>query len=150
MEAVQSEYKCRKMHKLDFQRVFTFLNPHIENLTLLKDIKDHIRHGDCFKLQNNDGLILGVFLAKKFDTHYSLSYYYLSDEVRRKPITLYFFIFCTKKLNPLFEIYVNKNKNYETYSKYFTPTKDESILKFTGLRNSTLDDKFKGVLQWVE
>ena len=43
MEAVQSEYKCRKMHKLDFQRVFTFLNPHVENLTLLKDIKDHIR-----------------------------------------------------------------------------------------------------------
>ena len=132
MEAVQSEYKCRKMHKLDFQRVFTFLNPHVENLTLLKDINDHIRHGDCFKLQNNDGLILGVFLAKKFDTHYSLSYYYLSEEVRRKPITLYFFIFCTKKLNPLFEIYVNKNKNYETYNKYFTPTKDENILKFTG------------------
>ena len=150
MEAVQSEYKCRKMHKLDFQRVFTFLNPHVENLTLLKDIKDHIRHGDCFKLQNNNGLILGVFLAKKFDTHYSLSYYYLSEEVRRKPITLYFFIFCTKKLNPLFEIYVNKNKNYETYNKYFTPTKDENILKFTGLRDSTLDDKFKGVLQWAE
>ena len=150
MEAVQSEYKCRKMHKLDFQRVFTFLNPHVEELTLLKDIKDHIRHGNCFKLQNNDGLILGVFLAKKFDTHYSLSYYYLSEEVRRKPITLYFFIFCTKKLNPLFEIYVNKNKNYETYNKYFTPTKDENILKFTGLRDSTLDDKFKGVLQWAE
>lgn len=150
MEAVQSEYKCRKMHKLDFQRVFTFLNPHVENLTLLKDIKDHIRHGDCYKLQNNDGLILGVFLAKKFDTHYSLSYYYLSEEVRRKPITLYFFLFCTKKLNPLFELYINKNKNYETYSKYFSPTKDENILKFTGLRDSTLDDKFKGVLQWAE
>ena len=150
MEAVQSEYKCRKMHKLDFQRVLTFLNPHVENLTLLKDIKDHIRHGDCYKLQNNDGLILGVFLAKKFDTHYSLSYYYLSEEVRRKPITLYFFLFCTKKLNPLFELYINKNKNYETYSKYFSPTKDENILKFTGLRDSTLDDKFKGVLQWAE
>ena len=150
MEAVQSEYKCRKMHKLDFQRVFTFLNPHVENLTLLKDIKDHIRHGECFKLQNNDGLILGVFLAKKFDTHYSLSYYYLSEEVRRKPITLYFFLFCTKKLNPLYSLYIKKNKNYETYSKYFSPTKDENILKFTGLRDSSLDDKFKEVLKWVE
>lgn len=150
MEAVQSEYKCRKMHKLDFQRVFTFLNPHVENLTLLKDIKDHIRHGNCFKLQNNDGLILGVFLAKKFDTHYSLSYCYLSEEVRRKPITLYFFLFCTKKLNPLFDIYVKKNKNYETYSRYFSATQDKEVLKFSGLRDSTLDDKFIGVLEWAE
>ncbi|MDX9744791.1 MAG: hypothetical protein RBT59_13295 [Arcobacteraceae bacterium] len=150
MEAVQSEYKCRKMHKLDFQRVFSFLNPHIENKTLLKDIKDHIRHGECFKLQNKDGLILGVFLAKRFNTHYSLSYYYLSEEVRRKPITLQFFLFCIKRLNPLFEMYVIKNKNYDSYSRYFTPTKDENILKFSGLRDSTLDDKFKEVLKWVE
>ena len=150
MEAVQSEYKCRKMHKLDFQRVFTFLNPHVENLTLLKDIKDHIRHGDCFKLQDSNGLILGVFLAKRFNTHYSLSYYYLSEEVRRKPITLHFFLFCTKKLNPLFDIYVKKNKNYETYSRYFSATQDKEILKFSGLRDSTLDDKFIGVLEWVE
>ncbi len=150
MEAVQSEYKCRKMHKLDFQRVFTFLNPHVEELTLLKDIKDHIRHGICFKLQNNDGLILGVFLAKRFNTHYSLSYYYLSEEVRRKPITLHFFLFCTKKLNPLFDIYIKKNKNYETYSRYFSATQDKEILKFSGLRDSTIDDKFIGVLEWAE
>ena len=101
-------------------------------------------------MQNNDGLILGVFLAKRFNTHYSLSYYYLSEEVRRKPITLHFFLFCTKKLNPLFDIYIKKNKNYETYSRYFSATQDKEILKFSGLRDSTIDDKFIGVLEWAE
>jgi hypothetical protein len=79
-----------------------------------------------------------------------LSYYYLSEEVRRKPITLQFFLFCTRRLNPLFEIYVKKNKNYEMYSRYFSATRDNDILKFSGLRDETLDDKFKGVLEWVE
>ena len=151
MEAVMFKYKCRKMHKLDHQRVYALLSPNVENRTLIKDIKDHIRHGECFKLQNDEtGEVLGVFLAKKFKTHYSLSYYFLKEEVRRKPITLQFFLFCTKKLNHLYSLYVRKNKNYETYSRYFEATEDENIIRFKGLRDSTLDDKFKGVLEWVE
>lgn len=144
-------YKIRKTHKLDNQRIYNLLYSHVENKDLMKDIKEHIKNNTSFKLQNEKGDVLGVFLAKKFKTHYSLSYLYLNDEVRRKPITLKFFIYCTSKLNPLYPIYVKKNKNYETYSRYFEATQhDENILKFTGLRNSKLDDKFKEVLKWVE
>ena len=151
MEAVMLEYKCRKMHKLDDQRVYSLLAPNVDNKNLVKDIKEHIRHGECFKLQDaSTGEVLGVFLAKRFKTHYSLSYYFLKDEVRRKPITLKFFLFCTKKLNPLLSLYVKKNKNYDTYSRYFEETQDENIIRFKGLRDSNLDDKYMGVIEWVE
>lgn len=144
-------YKIRKMHKLDHQRVYSLLAPNVDNKNLAKDIKDHIRHAECFKLQDaSAGEVLGVFLAKRFKTHYSLSYYFLKEEVRRKPITLQFFLFCTRKLNPLLSLYVKKNKNYETYSRYFEETQDENIIRFKGLRDSNLDDKFKGVIEWVE
>lgn len=151
MGAACLSYKIRKTHKLDNQRVYNLLYSHVDNKDLMKDIKEHIRNDTSFKLQNENGDVLGIFLSKKFKTHYSLSYLYLSDEARRKPITLHFFIYCVKKLNPLYPIYVKKNKNYETYSRYFEETQeDKSILKFIGLRDSKLDDKFKGVLEWVE
>lgn len=144
-------YKIRKMHKLDDKRVYSLLAPNVDNKNLARDIKDHIRHAECFKLQDaNTGEVLGVFLAKRFKTHYSLSYYFLKEEVRRKPITLKFFLFCTRKLNPLLSLYVKKNKNYETYSRYFEATEDENIIRFKGLRDSNLDDKFRGVIEWVE
>lgn len=149
MGVVCLSYKCRKMHKLDHHRVFALLNPQVDNKNLMKEIREHLRHGECFKLQKNE-VVVGVFLAMKYDTHYSLSYFFLNEEVRRKPITLHFFIFCMRKLNPLFEVFVMKNKNYETYKKYFTETEDENVLKFSGLRDSSLDDKFKGILEWVE
>lgn len=143
-------YKIRKSHKLDAQRFFNLLKTEVDNKDLFNEIKEHIRHGICFKLQEEDGNILGVFLCKKYKSHYSLSYYFLKEEVRRKPISLIFFFKCVRNLNPLYSIYVMKNKNFQTYSRYFTPTQDENILKFTGLRDSTIDDKFKRIVEWVE
>lgn len=143
-------YKIRKSHKLDAQRFFNLLKTEVDNKDLTKDIKEHIRHGVCFKLQDEDGNVLGVFLCMKFKTHYSLSYYFLREEVRRKPISLIFFFKCVRNLNPRYAIYVKKNKNFETYSRYFKPTENEEILKFTGLRDSKLDDKFKRIIEWVE
>lgn len=150
MGVVYLSYKIRKSHKLDAQRFFNLLKTEVDNKDLFNEIKEHIRHGVCFKLQDKDGNILGVFLCKKYKTHYSLSYYFLKEEVRKKPISLIFFMHCMARLNPLFEVFIMKNKNYQTYSRYFTPTNDENILKFSGLRDSTLDDKFKGILEWVE
>ena len=143
-------YKIRKSHKLDAQRFFNLLKIEVDNKDLFNEIKEHIRHGVCFKLQDEGGNILGVFLCMKYKTHYSLSYYFLKEEVRRKPISLIFFMHCMARLNPLFEVFVMKNKNYETYKKYFTETEDENVLKFSGLRDSSLDDKFKGILEWME
>lgn len=143
-------YKIRKTHKLDNQRIYNLLCSHVENNNLVKDIKEHIRNDTSFKLQDEEGNVLGVFLAKRFKNFYSLSYYFLKEEVRRKPITLKFFIYCTSRLNPLVPLYIMKNKNFETYSRYFEQTEDENILKFIGLRDSSVDDKIKEVLKWVE
>lgn len=143
-------YKIRKGHRLDTQRIFNLLKTEVDNKDLFNEIKEHIRHGICFKLQDEEGNILGVFLCMKYKTHYSLSYFFLKEEVRKKPIFPKFFIHCMSKLNPLLGVYIMKNKNFQTYSRYFTPTKDENILKFSGLRDSTIDDKFKGILKWVE
>ena len=93
-------YKIRKSHKLDAQRFFNLLKTEVDNKDLTKDIKEHIRHGVCFKLQDEEGNVLGVFLCMKFKTHYSLSYYFLKEEVRRKPISLIFFFKCVRNLNP--------------------------------------------------
>ncbi len=150
MGAVYLSYKIRKTHKLDNQRLYNLLYSHVENKHLVKDIKEHIKNDTSFKLQDEEGNILGVFLAKRFKNFYSLSYYFLKEEVRRKPITLKFFIYCTSRLNPLIPLYVMKNKNFETYSRYFEQTEDENILKFIGLRDSNIDDKIKEVLRWVE
>lgn len=150
MGAVYLSYKIRKAHKLDAQRFFNVLKKEVDSKNLFNEIKEHIRHGLCFKLQDEEGNILGLFLCMQYKSHYSLSYYYLDESVRRKPITLEFFLYCTTRLNPLYAMYVQKNKNYNSYSRYFTPTEDENILKFTGLRDSSLDDKFIEVYKWVE
>ena len=107
-------YKIRKSHKLDAQRFFNLLKTEVDNKDLFNEIKEHIRHGVCFKLQDEEGNILGVFLCMKYKTHYSLSYYFLKEEVRRKPISLIFFMHCMARLNPLFEVFVMINKNYHT------------------------------------
>ncbi len=143
-------YKIRKSHKLDTQRFFNLLKTEVDNKDLFNEIKEHIRHGVCFKLQDEEGNILGLFLCMKFKTHYSLSYFFLKEEVRKKAIFPKFFIYCMSRLNPLLGVFVMKNKNFQTYSRYFTPTKIENILMFSGLRDSTIDDKFKGILKWVE
>lgn len=143
-------YKIRKTHKLDYQRLYSILYKEVDNTKLMKDIKEHIKNETSFKLQDEEGNVLGLFLAKRFKTHYSLSYYFLVEEVRQKPISLAFFIYCTKRLNPLIPIYVKKNKNFNTYSRYFEQTEQEDILRFKGLRNSNLDEKLKKVLEWVE
>ena len=75
-------YKIRKSHKLDAQRFFNLLKTEVDNKDLFNEIKEHIRHGVCFKLQDEEGNILGVFLCMKYKTHYSLSYYFLKEEVR--------------------------------------------------------------------
>lgn len=151
MGVVCLSYKIRKTHKLDSQRVYKLLYNEVENKVLMKDIKEHIKNNTSFKLQDEEGNVLGVFLAKRFSTHYSLSYYFIKDEIRRKPISLVFFLECMKKINPLVPMYVYKNKNYSTYSRYFEPTEDENVLLFKGLRDSNISDKLcEKVLEWEE
>jgi len=146
-------YKTRAAHKLDIERFYKFLKPELEDKNLYKNIKEHIRHGIAYKLQDQKNDIKGVFLAMRFKEHISLSYFLVSEKLRCKPISLQFFLKCMYNLKPDLPIYAKKNKNYDTYKSYFEATQDENILLFKGISkkyaNLLLED-IREVLQWVE
>lgn len=108
--------------------------------TSIKEIKNHIRKGIALKLVDENGRLAAFCLAKEFDTHFSLSYYFILEEQRKKYPSLFFFLHCFYKLKSK-PIFIKKNKNFEQYSKYFEKTKDENILRFKNLREDE---------QWVE
>lgn len=145
MEALKLDYKVRAMHKLDDTRVYNFLKNEVEINTLAKEIKEHIRKGICYKLQNEKGEIKGVFMAMQYKEHTSLSYYLLSDEVRMKPIGFKLFLIGMSKLNQLLPIFVKKNKNYDTYRNYFKELDDEYLL-FQGLRQDKYIKELENLL----
>lgn len=132
MEALKLDYKIRAMHKLDDIRVYNFLRDELDIKTLSKEIKEHIRKGICYKLQNEKGEIKGVFMATHFKEHTSLSFYLLSEEVRMKPIGFKLFLVGMSKLNPILPIFVKKNKNYNMYKKYFIDWGTDDLLLFKG------------------
>lgn len=127
-------FKIRKMHKLDDVRVFKFLHKEVEEKNLMKNIKGHIRKGVCYKLQNEKDEIKGVFLALEMQEHISLSYCLVVEELRRKPISLKFFLKGISSLNLFKPIFLKKNKNFESYRNYCLPTEDEDIFLFLGLK----------------
>ncbi|TLS99943.1 hypothetical protein [Aliarcobacter cibarius] len=104
-----------------------------------KDISKSLKNGFAKKIvvQNK---IIGFCIATEFTNHISLSYYYLDEEYRRKPVSLFFFAYCFSHLSHK-PIYVKKNKNFDMYSRYFENTEEEGIIKFTNLRKD---------YEWVE
>ena len=62
---------------------------------LLPEILEHIDKEGCVakKIVDRDK-ILGVWLSKEYETHTSLSYFYVTEEIRRKSIVIEFFMSC--------------------------------------------------------
>ena len=141
-------FKIRKAHKLDSIRFFNFLKNEVDDRNLAKNIKQHIRHGVAYKLQDEKGEIKGVFLAMKYNDHISLSYYLVAKEYRRKPVSLAFFLKCFYELKSNLPIIVMKGKNYNTYKKYFKDVGDGQLL-FKGL-TERFNDEMNELLKWVE
>ena len=78
-------------------------SPSIVNTSrLLPEILEHIDKEGCVanKIENDDK-IAGVWLSKEFDTHTSLSYLFIAEELRRKLIVLEFVGECIKNVNPV-------------------------------------------------
>lgn len=65
-----------------------------------------------------------------------LTYYFLADEIRKKPISLKFFLVCMQELDPLLPILIVKNKNFYTYQRYFKEIEGTDLLIFSGFRDS--------------
>lgn len=62
---------------------------------LLPEILEHIDKEGCVAKKIVDGdRLLGIWLSKEFETHTSLSYFYVANEIRRKSIVIEFFMSC--------------------------------------------------------
>lgn len=127
-------YKIFSINKKDIKEINKILIREIGTKEI-KEIKESLKNGFAKKI-TVENKIVGFCLATEFTTHISLSYYYLKDEIRKKPMSLFFFAYCFSKLSHK-PIYVKKNRNFDMYSRYFEKTEDEEIIKFKNLREET-------------
>ena len=138
MEAVMLDYKITPISENDAYIINKTLLKELKDKRLFKNILMHIRKGIAIKLEDN-GEIAGFCLAKEFNTHFSLSYYYIYENHRKKIGSFFFFSHCLTKMKNK-PIYVQKNKNYKMYERYFSTTIQKGIIRFKGLREDS---------QWV-
>lgn len=131
MEAAMLEYDISQITQKDTQEVYKLFHTEIKDPKLMVNIKNHIRHGLAYKMVVG-GKIEAAMLAKKFPTHVSLSYYIIAEQRRKKLFSLFFFLFCVKKMQGL-PIYIKANKNFSDYEQYFEKH-DGDTYKFKGLR----------------
>lgn len=139
MDHVMLDYKISPIQKTDAYEINKTLLKEVKDRKLLKNILMHIRKGIALKLEYK-GEIAGFCLAREYETHFSLSYYYILPYFRRKMVSFFFFAHCLNKMKNK-GIFVQKNKNYAMYKKYFNTTEDDGVLYFKGLREDS---------QWAE
>jgi hypothetical protein len=139
MEVAMLDYKITPINKADAYKINKALLKELKDRKLLKNVLMHIKKGIAIKLEC-DGEIAGFCLALEFQTHFSLSYYYIYSEHRRKMGSFFFFSHCLSKMKNK-PIFVQKNKNYEMYKRYFNITAENEIIQFKGLRED---------MQWAE
>lgn len=131
-------FKIFSISKKDLLQINKILIKEIGN-NEIKEIKESLKKGFTKKIVIKNKMI-GFCLATEYINHISLSYYYLDEEYRKKPVSLFFFAYCFSRLSHK-PIYVKKNKNFDMYSRYFESTEEEGIIKFTNLRKD---------YEWVE
>ena len=111
-------------------------SPSIVNTSkLLPEILEHIDKEGCVANKiENDGNVLGVWLSKEFDTHTSLSYLFIKEELRRKPIVLELFMKSLVEISnskPLL-LSAKDTTGFEKYVK--KKKKKKNLYEFKGFR----------------
>lgn len=139
MEVAVLDYKINKIEKKDINDIVKVLIKETNNKNILKEVTTYVRKEVAIKITIQNKMI-GFSLIKEFKNHFSLSYYYIYPKYRMKWCSFFFFMHCLHNMKKK-PIYVQKNKNYEMYNKYFSTTSKEEIIKFKGLR----EDK-----EWAE
>lgn len=138
MGVLNLPFKVVPIEKKDLLEINKILIKEIGS-SQLPHLKECLRKGYAKKiLEKNE--IVAFCLLLEYTTHISLSYYYISEEYRRKPISLFFFIHIFSQISHK-PIYVKKNKNFEQYKRYFKTTEKDGVIKFTNLRKD---------FEWVE
>ena len=100
---------------------------------LLQEILMHIENKDSIAMKiTKDEKILGVWLSKEFETHTSLSYFFIAEELRAKSIVIEFFMKClilTNRDKPI----IITTKDTTGFSKYVEKINETQYL-FKGFR----------------
>lgn len=106
---------------------------------LLQEVLMHIDNKDSIAMKiTKDGRILGVWLSKEFESHTSLSYFFISEELRLQKIVLEFFMKCIVLINKDKPLLIETNDT-TGFEKYIEPV--------AGKKNIY---SFKGFRQWVK
>ena len=111
-------------------------SPSIVNTSrLLPEILEHIEKDGCVANKiEKDGNVLGVWLSKEFDTHTSLSYLFIEEDLRRKSIVLELFMKSLIQISnskPLL-LSTKDTTGFEKYVKLID--KKNNLYEFKGFR----------------
>ena len=101
---------------------------------LLQEILSHIENDDSvyMKIIDKENNILGVWLSKEFEKHTSLSYFYISEEIRTMLIVIIFVKECLSHINRDKPIIIT-TKDTTGFSKYVEKINETQYL-FKGFR----------------
>lgn len=131
MEIKKVEYK----DAIGIKKLLVDSNSIISTSRLLPEILEHIEKDECVANKiEKDGNVLGVWLSKEFDTHTSLSYLFVKEELRRKPIVLELFMKSLVQINsskPLL-LSAKDTTGFEKYVKLIDEKKN--LYEFKGFR----------------
>lgn len=131
MEIKKVEYK----DAINIKKLLVDSPSIINTSRLLPEVLEHIDKEGCVSNKiDKDGVILGVWLSKEYDTHISLSYFYISPEVRLQPIVLELFMKSIIQCNKGKPLLV-QTKDSTGFDKYFELIDNENdIYRFKGFR----------------
>ena len=131
MEIKKVEYK----DAIEIKKLLVNSPSIVDTGRLLPEILEHIEKDGCVANKvENSGKIVGVWLSKEFDTHTSLSYLFIAEELRRKSIVLELFMKSLIQINsskPLVLI-TKDTTGFERYVKLID--EQNNLYEFRGFR----------------
>ncbi len=131
MEIKKAEYK----DAIEIKKLLVNSPSIINTSRLLPEILEHIDKEGCVANKiEKDGRILGVLLSKEYDTYTSLSYFFISEELRKKSIVLELFMKSLVQISnskPLV-LSTKDTTGFEKYIKLID--KKNNLYEFKGFR----------------
>ena len=128
MEIKKVEYK----DAIEIKKLLVDSNSIVSTSKLLPEILEHIEKDECIAKKIVDGdMLLGIWLSKEYETHTSLSYFYVADEIRRKSIVMEFFMSCIVLISKDKQLVICA-KDTTGFSRYVEPIegqKDTYVFK---------------------
>ena len=128
MEIKKVEYK----DAIEIKKLLVNSPSIVDTGKLLPEILEHIDKDGCVANKIVDGdMLLGIWLSKEYETHTSLSYFYVADEIRRKSIVIEFFMSCIVLIDKNKQL-VMCAKDTTGFSRYVEPIegqKDTYVFK---------------------